>query len=143
MVRVGLVLAVLLAPTLAACGTERPDASGSPGGGASQDGQPLHGRVVRGPTTPHEPVGQPPGGSPVAGARVTVAGSSGPTLSATTDAEGRFTVTVPPGTYVVSATPSAAAGAPSGGPGMRPATAQVVVRDAPAHVTVRIDSGIR
>lgn len=117
---------------LAACaGGEPPAPAGSPGTGIS-------GVAVAGPTCPVEQ----PGDSacaphPVEGAVIVVTDPSGEQVGqATTDADGRFFVTLPAGRYRLTA------GDVDGLTGA-PAPMEVVVSDGAASVELSYDTGIR
>ena len=128
--RIVLFLGLLI--TLAACadgGSPAPAASGGTG---------ISGVAVAGPTCPVER----PGDSacaprPVAGAVIVVTDPAREEVGqATTDAEGRFFVALPAGSYLVTA------GDVEGlmGP---PASMEVVVSDGEATIELTYDTGIR
>lgn len=124
------------------------------GGGTSGNTGAISGVVMAGPTCGAEPAGSPGacGPKPVPGktvniisiaATATVTIAQPPTApvvaSATTDAQGRFSVNVPPGSYVVVVAP------PSSGFTMRQTNLPQVTVAAgqTVNVTVNLDTGIR
>lgn len=138
---------VLVCALLAAC-------TSVGGGGTSGNTGVISGVVMAGPTCGAEPAGSPAacGPKPVAGKTVSIIGVSatatvsiaqpptGPVAAtATTDAQGRFSVNVPPGVYVVVVTPA------SSGFSMRQTNLpQVTVSSGQTvSVTVTLDTGIR
>lgn len=142
----GALLAIILVVALlAACGAS------SGGSGASQGV--ISGVVMAGPTCGAEPAGSPAACAPrpvagrtvniiAIGATATITSAQLPTgpiaASATTDAQGRFHVSVPPGHYLAVVTPSS-------GFGMRQISfPQVTVAAGQtATVTVELDTGVR
>jgi hypothetical protein len=66
----------------------------------------LRGKVTMGPTMPVERAGAPPAIAPVAGASVNVTSTVGlPIASATTGADGSYSIPLVPGDYLVTVTP--------------------------------------
>ncbi|HKV83974.1 MAG TPA: carboxypeptidase-like regulatory domain-containing protein [Ktedonobacterales bacterium] len=141
----GIVALTVLCGTLAGCGV-------SAGGSSASQGV-ISGVVMAGPTCGAEPAGSPGACAPrpVAGKTVniiaigstaTVTSAQLPTgpivASATTNAQGRFRVSVPPGRYL-------AVVAPTSGFGMRQISfPQVTVAGGQtATVTVELDTGVR
>lgn len=96
----------------------------------------LSGIVTRSPIAPVERPGRP-SSAPAIGVKVTVSSSDGKEVaSAVTDNEGRYSISLPPGNYIVSVTPG-----PVGRPG---APVEVTVATG-AEITqdLRIDTRIR
>jgi hypothetical protein len=96
----------------------------------------VTGTVLRSPVRPLEPADGPPSTSPVAGAELEVVSGQRLVMRATADSHGRFSVRVPPGQYVVSATFA-------GGVPRSRATTILDVGSEPVTVTLVLDSGIR
>ena len=146
----------LLAPlaTLLVIGALLAGCTSVGGGGTTGTTGVISGVVMAGPTCGAEPAGSPAacGPKPVAGKTVNIISvsatatvtisqpPSGPVIaSATTDSQGRFSVNVPPGSYVVVVAP------PSSGFSMRQTNLPLVAVAAgqTASVTVELDTGIR
>lgn len=144
-----LLAALVICALLAACTSVGGGVTGTGGNSGV-----ISGVVMAGPSCGAEPAGSPAacGPKPVPGktvniisiaATATVTISQPPTApvvaSATTDAQGRFSVNVPPGTYVVVVTP------PSSGFTMRQTNLPQVTVTAgqTVNVTVNLDTGIR
>lgn len=146
----------LLAPlaTLLVIGALLAGCTSVGGGGTTGTTGVISGVVMAGPTCGAEPAGSPAacGPKPVAGKTVNIISvsatatvtisqpPSGPVIaSATTDSQGRFSVNVPPGSYVVVVAP------PSSGFSMRQTNLPLVAVAAgqTTSVTVELDTGIR
>jgi hypothetical protein len=104
-------------------------------GGAAPAGTGIRGVVMLGPTCPVENTASPCPDRPFQGEVVATA-SDGSTTTASTDAQGRFTMNLRAGTYVVVAAP------PSDPPTPIPRTVQVQTGSY-TSVTLEVDSGIR
>jgi hypothetical protein len=110
------------------------------GGCAGNQGSTGHFGVVTGyvltaPTCPVQRVGQECPPRPVSGSTVVAADGATIRGSTRTDSAGAFRLTLPHGRYVITATN--VGGYPS------TATESVNVSDAPVHITLTLDSGIR
>lgn len=129
------IVALLALFALAACG-----ASG-PGSGGSGTGQgTLVGDVSAGPTCPVESSDHPCPPKPVPNARVTIETPSGSAVvaTATTDAQGHFSVSLPPGDYRVRIEPG------KGGLPRQDQPENVTIRaGATTSVKIELDTGIR
>lgn len=115
----------LLSLLLVACGAEAPEATGG-----------IEGRVLAGPTCPVETMGSPCPPSPWEGT-VRATGHDGSRFETTSDAEGRYSLRLPPGTYVVTAVTETTS---------LPAAIPVEVRvvEGPSQVLdLEVDTGIR
>ena len=96
----------------------------------------MHGRVTAGPTCPVERPDQPCPPSPVAG-RVEAIDAAGHTAgNATTDADGRYAIALPPGAYTLRVATEAMFP-------MCPDTAVSVPSGPPVAADVDCDTGIR
>ena len=96
----------------------------------------VHGRVTAGPTCPVERPGQPCPPSPVAG-RVEAIDAAGHTAgNATTDADGRYAIALPPGAYTLRVATEAMFP-------MCPDTAVSVPSGPPVAADLDCDTGIR
>jgi hypothetical protein len=100
----------------------------------------LSGSAVAGPTCPV--VTDPPqsgcAGRPVPDATLVIVDSSGNRVTTvTTDADGRFTLDLAPGSYEVQPQPV------DGLMGTAPPVRVTITRDEPAEVTLSYDTGIR
>jgi Carboxypeptidase regulatory-like domain len=129
-------LIALIAATLAIVACARAD--GQPGGASSSYGT-LVGRVTRGPMFPVSGPGAPvPDVAPVAGAELKIVDSKGAVVATVrTDAQGSYSVAMPPGQYRVEH-----------GAGFTGATKNLpsLVSVSPGHETrldVMVDTGIR
>ncbi|MHB8491118.1 MAG: hypothetical protein ACYDA6_02740 [Solirubrobacteraceae bacterium] len=115
-------------------------ACGSALGRAPDSG--IVGRIVAGPTCPVERVPPVPGCAPralVATLRIRRVGSRAKTTRVRSQSDGRFRVSLPPGTYTVQALPQA--GSPLPRP---PSPRSVQVRQGHfTAVTITYDTGIR
>jgi hypothetical protein len=121
--------AVVVTIVLASCA----DASG--GGPTGEQG--IRGVVLAGPQCPVESAESPCPDEPVPDVRVEVRRNGDTVAGATTDADGRFTVALDPGTYDVRAAPGQ-----QGFMSSKPVT--VDVRPGVfTGVTVAVDTGIR
>jgi Carboxypeptidase regulatory-like domain len=107
----------------------------STGGGA--DGQGIRGVVLAGPQCPVETAESPCPDQPVPSVRVEILRDGETVGEATTDRDGRFTVTLDPGTYEVRAAPGQ-----QGFMSSKPVGA-VVTEGAFTDITVAVDTGIR
>jgi Carboxypeptidase regulatory-like domain len=123
--RIVLVLAVV---TLAACGGEG-DVGEDPTSG-------IRGRALSGPQCPVEVQGSPCPDLPWQGTVVTVDVASGEEATVTTDAEGRFELSLEPGTYEVSISSE------SSPPFAKPQTVTVEAGSF-TEIVVSVDTGIR
>jgi carboxypeptidase family protein len=128
------------AVTAVACAPVMSPATARPGDHIAQPSQTgiLAGRVTRGPLSPVERPGVP-GRAGVPGAKVIVSTSDGQDVaSAMTDAQGRYSIGLPVGTYRVTM-------APPGGAGFSkdvPATVSIA-EGQETRLDLLIDSGIR
>lgn len=121
--RTPIVSLVLL--TLVACRGSEPAATGE-----------ISGRVTMGPTCPVETEASPCPPAPWMGT-VRATGDDGSTFETVTDADGAYTLALPPGDYVVIAVAGSAA-PPSGIP------AEVTVTTGPPRaLDLQVDTGIR
>ena len=130
-----MIVALLALFALAACGVSGP---GSGGSGAGQGT--LVGDVSAGPTCPVQSTDHPCPPKPVPNARVTIETPSGSAVvaTATTDAQGHFSVSLTPGDYRVR---------------IEPGNGSLPRQDQPQSVTIRagqttsvkieLDTGIR
>lgn len=112
----------LLSLLLVACG---PEGTGG-----------IEGRVLAGPVCPVETEGSPCPPSPWEGT-VRATGADGSTVETTSDAEGRYSLRLPPGTYVVTAVTETAS---------LPAAIPVevtVVEGSSQVLDLEVDTGIR
>lgn len=99
----------------------------------------LSGTVVAGPTCPVEPAEQPCPPRPVPDRLVLIETPDGTVVArATTDQQGRFVLTLPPGTYTLLVPPD---GNPF--PIQRTSQQVTLVAGQTAQVTVELDTGIR
>jgi hypothetical protein len=106
-------------------------------GGVAQPGTGIRGSVSIGPQCPVEQANSPCPDRPFQG-QVQATAADGATTTTTTDADGRFTVDVSPGTYDVVALTTNGGGPPTAIP------QTVVVREgAYTSVALELDSGIR
>jgi hypothetical protein len=104
---------------------------------AAAPGTGIRGDVKLGPTCPVENVASPCPDRPFQG-EVRATASDGSTTTVSTDAQGRFTMNLRAGTYVVVAVTSNGNGIP------RPVPQSVQVRDGSyTRVTLLVDTGIR
>jgi Carboxypeptidase regulatory-like domain len=126
--------------TAVACAPPVSRATALPGGDAEQRQQTgvLAGQVTRGPLSPVERPGVA-GRAVVPGAKVIVSTPDGQDIaSATTDAQGLYSINLPPGTYRVMMTPPAGLGFSKDVP------ATVSIADGrETRLELLIDSGIR
>jgi hypothetical protein len=127
----GLVAALALSVALAACG-----------GGASLTVAPgtLTGDVVAGPTCPVEQINNPCPPKVVTGREVKILSTGGRVVATTTtDAQGHFSVALPPGAYVVAVTIMA------GQVGLRQDTPGdvTVASGQSSYIKIELDTGIR
>lgn len=95
----------------------------------------VTGTVITTPTCPNEPATAPCAGRPVAGAVVKASVGARRVGSTTSDARGRFTLSLPQGTVTFDV-------ARPGGPAT-PTTRTIMVRPGMARVRLIVDSGIR
>jgi hypothetical protein len=129
-------LALLVTLALSACGSG--DDGSSPT--ATPDSG-IAGTVLAGPTCPVERPESPCPDQPLADApvRIDLLSASASPVQTSSDSDGHFRVTLPPGTYKVTPLPFGTSGLPS--PGQ---TAQVTVMPGQfAAVTLTYDTGIR
>jgi hypothetical protein len=127
----GLVAALAVGAALAACGS---------GGGATIVPGTLTGDVVAGPTCPVEQVNNPCPPKIIADREVKILTTSGQVAAtATTDAQGHFSVSLPPGAYVVQVT------IVPGQVGMRQTTPGDVnvASGQSSYIKIELDTGIR
>lgn len=123
---------VLLVASACADGTDEARDAGGGSGVAT-----IRGTVVRGPTCPVETDDSPCPDAPVADVEVQALSGGVVEARATTDAEGRFSMEVAPGDYLVRAREAE-------GLGMLAKPSVVTVgEDEVVEVTVLIDTGIR
>jgi hypothetical protein len=105
-------------------------------GGSNADTGILSGTVTRAPIVPVERPGVP-SSAPVAGIRVVVTSPEGKDVAfAFTDKDGKYSISLPPGTYFVSVSPG-----PLGRPG-EPAEV-TITKGAATSADIRIDTRIR
>ena len=131
----GLTAALVMLLALAACGV-----SGPSGGGSSAGQGTLVGDVSAGPTCPVQSTDHPCPPKPVANARVTIETPSGSAVvaTATTDAQGHFSVSLPPGDYRVRIEPG------NGGlPRQDQPTNVTIHAGETTSVKIELDTGIR
>lgn len=131
----GLTAALVMLLTLAACGV-----SGPSGGGSSAGQGTLVGDVSAGPTCPVQSTDHPCPPKPVANARVTIETPSGSAVvaTATTDTQGHFSVSLPPGDYRVRVEPG------NGGLPRQDQPKDVIIRAGETtSVKIELDTGIR
>jgi hypothetical protein len=129
---VSTLLLLLVCSACADPGERAPDAGG--GSGVAT----IRGTVVRGPTCPVETDDSPCPDAPAADVEVQALSDGVVEARATTDAQGRFSMEVPPGSYLVRAREA------EGRPGMLAKPSVVTVGEGDvAEVTVLIDTGIR
>ena len=96
----------------------------------------IEGRVLAGPTCPVETEGSPCPPSPWEGT-VRATRADGSTIETTSDTEGRYSLRLPPGTYVVTAVTETSS-LPTAVP------AEVTVDEGPPQVLdLEVDTGIR
>lgn len=120
-------IALVLVVVLAACGDGTGDGDGASG---------IRGRALAGPQCPVEMAESPCPDLPWEGTVVAIATGSGETFTASTDADGRFELSLSPGTYEVTID---AASTP---PTTEPQT--VTVEDGSyTEIEVFVDTGIR
>ena len=127
----GLMAALALSAALAACGA---------GGSVTLASGTLTGDVEAGPTCPVERAENPCPPKPVTNREVKVLSKSGQVIATTaTDAQGHFSVAVPPGDYVV------AVAIVSGQVGMRQTTPGdvSVASGQSSYIKIELDTGIR
>jgi Carboxypeptidase regulatory-like domain len=117
---------VLVALALAACGGE--------GEGDSTSG--IRGRALAGPQCPVEIQGSPCPDLPFEGTVIATHTATGEASTVETDADGRFELALPPGTYEVSIVTE------SRPPFAKPQTVEVTPGDY-TTITVAVDTGIR
>lgn len=98
----------------------------------------LEGRITRGPLSPVERLGVP-NDAPVAGARLEIkAPNVSKVASVESDSAGKYSVELPPGTYLVAViSPAGAFNRPN-----PPATVAIKAGEA-THFDIRLDTGIR
>jgi hypothetical protein len=92
-VEAGMKRIVLLVVVLAACGDGARDGDGPSG---------IRGQVLAGPQCPVEMAGSPCPDLPWEGTVVAIEADSGDRFTASTDADGRFELSLAPGTYEVT-----------------------------------------
>lgn len=120
-------IALLLVAILAACGDGTGDGDGASG---------IRGRAIAGPQCPVEMAESPCPDLPWEGTVVASATDSGETFTTSTDADGRFEMSLRPGTYEV--TIDAASTPPTA------ASQTVTVEDGSfTEIEVFVDTGIR
>jgi len=124
-----LFLVALCTSVLVACAAKTGTGNGSSG---------IRGTVTIGPTCPVERADSPCPPTPYA-AKITVSKAGDVVATATTAADGRFQISLEPGTYTIDAVPVNADGIARMQP-MRPVT---VTAGAFTGVTISFDSGIR
>jgi hypothetical protein len=119
------VLYLLLPLTLAACGLRAADPTGG-----------IEGTVTMGPTCPVEVAGSPcpPG---VWSGTVRATAADGSSYATETDAEGNYTLALPPGTYEVTAVVE------GGGPPTATPVTVTVTAGPFQRVGLQVDTGIR
>jgi hypothetical protein len=123
----GSLTSLVFALLLAACG----------GGGGVEPGTGVEGIVSVGPQCPVETPDSPCPDLPFVG-DVQATASDGSVTTVTTDAQGRFTMDLVPGSYTLVAVTDGDGGPPT------PITHTVVVEQGSyAQVTLEVDSGIR
>ena len=130
---VGLTVVLVMLFALAACGVSGP-------GGSSAGQGTLVGDVSAGPTCPVQSTDHPCPPKPIANARVTIETPSGGAVvaTATTDAQGHFSVSLPPGDYRVRVEPG------NGGLPRQDQPQNVTIRaGATTSVRIQLDTGIR
>ena len=121
------IVLVVLVLAVAACGNGQP-----PGDDASG----IRGRALAGPQCPVELEGSPCPDLPYEGTVIAVDTESGEDFTARTDAQGRFELSLEPGTYEVSIV------APSSPPFVKP-QAVTVEPGSFTPIRVSVDTGIR
>ncbi len=120
---------VVLLLSLVACANRASSPSGDSG---------VRGTVLLGPTCPVETIESPCPDRPLADVEVQVLQGDDVVAAVRSDGDGRFTVALDPGDYVLQAVIE------EGGPGMSAKPIDVMVTSgAFAEVTVPVDSGIR
>jgi hypothetical protein len=117
---------VLVAVALASCGGE--------GGGDGTSG--IRGQALAGPQCPVEVQGSPCPNLPYEGTVIATDVESGEEFTAETDSEGRFALSLEPGTYEVSIVSETSP------PFAKPQTV-TVEPDSFTEITVSVDTGIR
>ena len=133
------VLAVALAVTsMSSCASPPPTSGSSPTPSKispTQGSGEVSGVVVASPSCPVERIGSPCPAYPVAGAAVVAYSGPRRVAATTTDGSGRFTLRLPLGSYVVTAT----------NPGGYPSKASTKIEVGTRSTTIRLtlDSGIR
>lgn len=106
--------------------------------GDETTGSGVRGRVLLGPTCPVEMEGTPCPDEPIAGVEVRAVRDGEPVAGATSDAQGRFELLLPPGEYTLEAVIG------PDGPGMFAKPVGVTVSSgAFVDIVVPVDSGIR
>jgi len=95
----------------------------------------VTGSVLAAPVCPVERIGQECPPRPVSGAGVVALDGDAVRGSTLTDSTGAFRLTLPDGRYVIRAS--------NVGGYASTATERVVISDAPVHITLVVDSGIR
>ena len=110
---------------LGACGSSEPEATGG-----------IVGRVLAGPTCPIETVGSPCPPAPWGGT-VRATAADGSTYETQAGADGRYSLALAPGSYVVTAVTE------TGGPPTGIAEEITVVAGPPLVLDLQVDTGIR
>jgi hypothetical protein len=119
-------LPLVIALALAACGGE----------GAGDGSSGIQGRALAGPQCPVEIAGSPCPDLPFDGTVIATNVATGDVATVETDADGRFRLSLPPGTYEVSIVSQ------SPPPFAKPQTVEVE-RETFTTITVAVDTGIR
>jgi hypothetical protein len=117
---------VLVAVALASCG----------GSGAGDGTSGIRGQALAGPQCPVEVQGSPCPDLPYEGTVIVTDAESGEEFTVETDSEGRFALTLEPGTYEVSIVSETSP------PFAKPQTVTVEPRSF-TEITVSVDTGIR
>ena len=124
-----ILLVAVCTSVLVACGSKTGTGNGSSG---------IRGTVTLGPTCPVERADSPCPPAPYA-AKITVSKAGDVVATATTAADGRFEISLEPGTYTIDAVPVNTDGIAR----MQPMQPVTVTAGAFTGVTVSFDSGIR
>jgi carboxypeptidase family protein len=118
-------LAPVLAMALAACGSEAANATAT-----------IEGQVLAGPACPVEVAGSPCPPFPWSG-DVRATGADGSVHEVATDADGRYALSLPPGSYTIVAVTGS-----SGPPTAEPQDVSVTEGQT-LHLDLQVDTGIR
>lgn len=127
MLRAPLLVCVVLAASLGACGSE--DAASAPSG--------VRGTVLLGPQCPVVQDASPCPDEPLPGVVVRALHDGEPVAEVTSDDRGRYEIPLEPGAYVLRAV------VPAGGVRSATPVAVVVPEEGFARATVHVDTGIR